>query len=730
MQRTSARFGKKLFVWISRVAGDRPGWISLIGAAFVASLPVTVSAQTTNPCLQIEKFLPSEFDTIGDLGTACMAALPDMSTAEQNRHVDFYVRMLPDYMPEEDISLAERLAPDPRRKLISFHQIGRAVRGRMDMGEADRLIERARAADDQVSLSHLYYAKGVQTARDSGSMEDMERYLQISLQAAGASDLKMLIPSIYNALAVRAKRDGEFGEAVSLYEKALAADEAMGRHDKTGPVLTNIGNVFGQIGGKKEAIRFHNQSIEIYEKYDPDNMYRLAGSYGNLAMAYYNDEQYEKSVNAYVKAKEYNEKDTTDFLTGHLNLGHAEALYGLGKADAAITMAERAIPQIMATRDPLEAAGGLVWIAEHYLSVDQVTKAQQVLATARKIIEPNGGGAIELKNRSGDANLKLDYARITGQVLAQLGRSEEAAPYLLAALDLSSLRFEEDQMQAVSNTELLFDLRDRDRRLESLEAEAALADSELRQSRLVIGLALAVALLIGTVAYGSFRSYRMQKALVKTRDVFLQEIHHRTGNNFQMVASLLRSEERSRAEKSKGEVGTNNTANRIRAMGLIHEYLYNADGDSITEVHPDKFLVELLDLLREGLGRNGIDLTHDITARPVDVAVATPLALLVCELVTNAYKHAFPDGRGTIKVTLLPAAKGLQLVVADDGQGFDHKEALNKLGSQGMHLIEDLTDQIGGKLDLISGANGTIWTVDGIEPATRLASRNRSRKAA
>lgn len=722
-------------IWVSRVRGAKSACLLLLCAVIctigIVSGAGTVAAQTAGPCQQIELLPREEFASIDELGKQCMEALPDLPLAAQNRHVDFYVYMLPSYVPPEELpELVKKLKPEPKRKMKALALSRQAVRGVMDMEEADALLARARERGDDVSLSHLYYAKGVQIARDSGSPDEMERNFQASLQYALASEMTAAIPSIYNALAVRAKRDGEIGEAVSLYEQALAAHERLGRYDRTGVALTNIGNIFTNIGGAKEAIRFHSRAIEVYEEHSPDDVYRLAGAYGNLGMAYHNDNQFEKSAAAYAKAKEYNAKDPTDFLTGHLNLGHAEALYGLGEHDAAIAMAEHAIPQIMATRDEVEAASGLLWIARHYLSVDRIDEAQQTLAEARTIIEPNEGGVSEFEGRPGDVNYKVDYARLTGELLTELGRSEEAVPYLLSALSLSDARFEDEKMEAVANTELLFEIRDRDRRLERLEAEAALADSELRQSRLVIGLALAVALLIGTVAYGSFRSYRMQKALVKTRDVFLQEIHHRTGNNFQMMASLLRSEDRSRAKRSKDEGGTNNTANRIRAMGLIHEYLYNADGESITEVHPDKFLVDLLDLLHEGLGRKSIALTHEITSRPVDVAVATPLALLVCELVTNAYKHAFPDCRGTMKVTLLPAAKGLQLVVADDGRGFDHKEALNKVGSQGMHLIEDLTDQIGGKLDLISGANGTIWTVDGIEPATRLAGRNAPRKAA
>ncbi len=683
------------------------------------SLLVAAQAQGNNPCAQIEQIDPAEFSEIDELGEQCTLALPGLSAADQDRHIRFYLREMPDYFEVAEIEpLAEKLAPNAQRMLLSYGAGRKAVISELDMAEADRLIRASSKANDLVALSHLHYAKAVQTSRAGGSTDIMERHLQAALRLAKSSNLVNKYPGIYNALAVRARLDGEFDLAIDLYHQALNGFEDIGRTDNTGVVLANIGNVFNIIGGSKEAIRFHKRAIANFEQYGSGEPHALSAFHINLGWAYREDRQLDLSNQAYVSAKKYAAQEGSRFLQGHADLSHAETLYLMGEIDAAIAMTESSAPIVLELGDPVEGANGLLRLAGYYLEKNNTAKAHSSLEIARTVLEPNNGGVEEVEALPADAELKSEYSRLTAEVLTRLGRSAEAAPYFQAASRYGDIRFEEEKMKAVANSEVLFEIRERDSRLEKLEAEAALGASELRQSRLAMGLALAVALLIGTLAFASFRSYRMQKALVKTRDIFLQEIHHRTGNNFQMMASLLRSEERSRAKQSKAGIGPNNTANRIRAMGLIHRYLYRSGAEPVTEVDPEKFLVELLDLLDEGLGHDGIDLTHEITSCEIDVAVATPLALLVCEFVTNAYKHAFPDGKGAINVTLSRSSGGLRLVVTDDGHGFDLDKALNKSTSEGVHLIEDLAEQINGSLDLFSGPKGTVWTIDGIAPIT------------
>jgi two-component sensor histidine kinase len=128
-------------------------------------------------------------------------------------------------------------------------------------------------------------------------------------------------------------------------------------------------------------------------------------------------------------------------------------------------------------------------------------------------------------------------------------------------------------------------------------------------------------------------------------------------------------------------------------------------------VDPNAFLDDLLVQLEQSLGREHVELTWHTDSENLDVGVLTPLGLLISELVTNAYKHAFKSGGGTINVCLETDASDFVLTVTDDGLGFASDTDESKSKGLGMTLIDDLTDQIGAIRDVKSDANDTVWTV-------------------
>lgn len=674
-------------------------------------------AQDVGPCDQLVATETEDRNRLADLGADCLASLPALSPVEQMRHIEWLVLKSPVYISAEDyLAVSPELAEEPGRKLNSYLMRDAANKRLMNIQEAQRLLDQAEQKNDAVSMAHLLFAFGVHTARTTGATDEMERYFRSSLKIAEESKLVDLLPAIYNALAVRAKRDGEADLAIALYDQAIAAYEELGRVDRTGTVLTNIGNIFVDLGGYEEAVRFHEASIENYELYRPHDTYSIARAYGNLASAYHADGQYAEAASAFERAKSFNAQAQSIVNAGRLNMGHAETLYALGQTEAAVEMAERAVPELLEAAHPTDSASALVWLADHYFSSNDLDKAQAKLEQARQIIEPEGADLRDFIERNHEAGRSLEYAASMGNFLMKIGETEEAAPYLSIALELSQDRFEQEKIEAAANSELLFDVRDRDASLVRLQDQAVMTELQLQRSRLTAGLGFLIAALIGLVAYSSFRSYRMQKTLAESRNVFLREVHHRTKNNFQIVSSLLSlSARRDQAQSGNAHVDHNDMASRVRAMAFVHDQLYKRDGDPSTKVDTEQFLSELLQSLSKSLGSDNIVLSQTIAPVRVDVDIATPLALVVCELVTNAYKHAFDDQGGKIHVTVSTMNKKIRVNVTDNGRGFEQQAARKKRGSLGMNLVEDLVSQIGGKLDVSSSKGGTSWTISGVE---------------
>jgi two-component sensor histidine kinase len=208
------------------------------------------------------------------------------------------------------------------------------------------------------------------------------------------------------------------------------------------------------------------------------------------------------------------------------------------------------------------------------------------------------------------------------------------------------------------------------------------------------------------------RQSELREALAQ-KDVLLREIHHRIKNNLQTVTSLLNLH--SKGIRSEGaQQALQQIRMRVQALALVHRHLY--ESETMRDVELRSFLGDLCQLLQDGSGtsRWRVRLGLEIASLRMPVERATPLALLVTELVTNSFKHAFPDNRyGTITVKLVTAEDGTAVLsVADDGVGLSEAAGSDpaEMAAKGLGLGAKITQafarQLGGELS-ISGPPGT-----------------------
>ncbi|MBC7883544.1 MAG: GAF domain-containing protein [Anaerolineae bacterium] len=195
------------------------------------------------------------------------------------------------------------------------------------------------------------------------------------------------------------------------------------------------------------------------------------------------------------------------------------------------------------------------------------------------------------------------------------------------------------------------------------------------------------------------------------KEVLLREIHHRVKNNLQVVASMLKLQERQTPDRVSADA-LSQSQDRVRSMALIHEHLYLSD--SLARIDLMGYLENLSDSLMSTHSQlaDQVQLTRMLTSVQADLDMAVPLGLIVNELLTNALKHAFADGRqGRIDLALTPAENGCyQLVISDNGVGMPADLDMTTTHSLGLRLVRSLTRQIHGKL-VMSQDNGTRFTV-------------------
>lgn len=200
---------------------------------------------------------------------------------------------------------------------------------------------------------------------------------------------------------------------------------------------------------------------------------------------------------------------------------------------------------------------------------------------------------------------------------------------------------------------------------------------------------------------------RALNAALAEKDVLLKEIHHRVKNNLQVISSLLSLQSRY-LRNPEDAVLFHESQRRIRSMALVHERLYQSKSLSRIEfaAYAKRLVENLIASHREGTGP--IALNTDLEEVFLDIQTAIPCGLIVNELIMNALKHAFPDGRpGNIRLGLRLDADGrIELKVGDDGVGLPSAWSIESAGNMGMQIVTMLTGQIEGRLE-IDRAAGT-----------------------
>jgi PAS domain S-box-containing protein len=203
----------------------------------------------------------------------------------------------------------------------------------------------------------------------------------------------------------------------------------------------------------------------------------------------------------------------------------------------------------------------------------------------------------------------------------------------------------------------------------------------------------------------SVHTNRELKNSLQEREALLKEVHHRVKNNLQVITSLLRLEG-SRSADATVKSMLADMQGRIRSMALLHESLYRAG--TYASVDLSTYLAQLCtQVFRSQQTRAGaVVLKLQLDKVFVGLDQATPCGLLANEIISNSFKHGFPDGRsGQVLVELhaLEGGPSWCLRFSDDGVGLPPDFDTRRQSSLGLQLVGDLSKQMGGTLEVGPG---------------------------
>lgn len=654
----------------------------------------------------------------------------------------------------------DKARADAQQALSYFQQTGN-VEGQIDAylqfsGLYSREAKYKLALDiDSIAFNlskQQQYPKGMATA-----LSNMGRNLQqlgdIKLAKNALLESDMLFQKaglerenaeIKNRLGILYRRMGDFKLSIQYFDDALAIANKFKLISTLANIYMNKANTLNESAVYDEAIKNHLESIRLKEKMN--DLRGLAISYNNLGNVYTYIGQYQEALNYYQQTRAIHERlkplNKTSLALAYDNL--ASGFIALKNYDSVEIFFSKAIQLFTETGERPGLAFSYHNLGRYFLDIKKYDESLSYLEKALKIRE----GSLLMNDEASTRNL-------IGVVFGKLNRHKEAEQYLLKALALAKNRspalqkeiyqslathynnigdFEKaSEYQSkyfIAKDSLLFasevmnmlkersnfELAKKETALQLSAKEKQLDKLEINNRNKTIGLlaagVLLLSLIIGMGIYNLRRNQKTnQQLLIKNEKIetLIKELHHRVKNNLQVVSGLLALQS-NRLENESAKEAMDAGRSRVDAMALIHQKLYM--NDDLASVNIESYIHNLASslALSYGFPESTVKTIVGIQKKEIDVDLAISMGLVINELVTNSFKHAFSEVEAAlINITLIDTEKGnYQLEIADNGSG--NHLLMNNHESFGMKLVHTLVEQLNGTINKVSGA-GTSYRI-------------------
>jgi PAS domain S-box-containing protein len=302
---------------------------------------------------------------------------------------------------------------------------------------------------------------------------------------------------------------------------------------------------------------------------------------------------------------------------------------------------------------------------------------------------------------------KIVFANRSLSELAGYGSTEEIRriPYLDVIAEESRIPFKEyiDARMRGEQVAPCFEVKLRTKHGDILDVEITITSTQYYMRSASLGV-------VRDITEKKCDEKRLRDSL-REKEVMLKEIHHRVKNNLQVISSLLSLQSDSIEDPVDHEL-FKESENRVRSMAVIHEKLYQSKDLALIDF--GDYLLNITSWLFRSYHMTE-RVTCTVVAQDVslDIDTAIPCGLIINELVSNALKYAFPDGReGKVNVVFSRCDEGvLSLTVSDDGIGMAPDITLDSSKTLGLRLVGILIRQLGGSVQM-DGTNGTTFRIE------------------
>jgi two-component sensor histidine kinase len=495
---------------------------------------------------------------------------------------------------------------------------------------------------------------------------------------------------------------GDYRASQSYFLKSLQLLEPRGDSEHLSRLYTRLSENEGRMGHLQLATQYARQALAIARRVGKPKT--LALTYGGMAQTYslrWNGTKnaVADSILLFYRQQEHLYRQLND------TLGNAETSLKLGiyftrlGNPLAITYLKQALHQFELIHRARMTASALLHLAEGYLRFNQAPLAYQALKQAENVYASNNVDEIDIQ--MGFEQQYVNYYRATGQW-------QKAFTHLESYNQLERKQLTSDYDGTVARMSVLYETQKKEVRLAAQQIELEYLKAQ-RLSTVLISLLLVVAIGASIIL---FRLYRINKRTSLHNAELVREQNHRVKNNLQVVSSLLTMQAR-RLTNEVARKAVEESRLRIDSMAFVHRRLY--ESDKLVAVNLSEFIQDLTDGVLETFDCGHVHVELNVEANYLSADKATPLGLILNELITNACKYAFPGQmQPMLRIDCHLKHDLIKLRFMDNGPGLDESLAITVMESQsarspksfGMLLIRSLVAQLRGTCQF-----SAAWTV-------------------
>ncbi|PWJ43230.1 tetratricopeptide repeat-containing sensor histidine kinase [Sediminitomix flava] len=561
-----------------------------------------------------------------------------------------------------------------------------------------------------------------------GEFQEAISFREQALELALNQDSSALILDLYKELIYDYGDVGNYSKSMSVAGKMKTLADSVGNIQKLSRAYAMIGDNYRNMHQPKEAIQNLEKAIKILQNtsfHADQRINRL-----NLAIAYDENRQTKKALAIFLDVLSKGEPSLRDSAKTYNNIGRlytnlAEdslmTVIGIRNFDSTLTLTRT--ERIQLTNPISDFASGENYLKEAIQLCIQA-KDDYMLAHTRNELATN----YKLRGKYKEALEEVDLAEIyafkhgkmfqkenilrqKSALLAMSGQYKDAYQYAKKQVAFNQQIINEKYTNSTAKMEVEFETLKKEKALLLQEIEIKQRTQE-RNILFTVGIFI---LLLAVIVVGAYKKLQnnhqllsSQKELIEASNqeitLLLKELHHRVKNNLQLVSSILNLQAYKLNDQEAIEAVKEGQA-RVEAMALIHRDLYL--DHHVTSIDIKKYVNDLINNLMYAYGfrPDEVSVEKVVEEKYLSVDLVIPLGLILNELLSNSFKHAFEDiDSPKLTIEIKEDSKQLIIKTADNGSGTP--SAKSSENSFGIQMINSLIKQLDGVITSLNEGNG------------------------